>query len=247
MQALCVISIGALVLPALGSAPPTEQDAVAVLATTEDIAAAPPPPEPISKAEQLLRKALNIRDSSNPSAKDLKRAVQYLYASAGIEHLSLERPNLKSTSTEKASLGEVARSGKDDDQFLTAANVKLQWRNGSIQHLPAVRELIYVFREGDGVPVNAAIAHRLLLELAGAGDPEAQADVGFYLAQGIEPLAPNSKNQIFRLQHPDVPAALVHYYFAARAGDAIAQMSLAYRYLHVSYINIIVCVLMFYL
>lgn len=99
---------------------------------------------------------------------------------------------------------------------------------------PAVRELIYVFREGDGAPLNPAIAHRLLQELASAGDPESQADMGSYLSQGLEPVAPNAGGQLFRLRAPDVAAALVHYYFAARAGDPVAQMSLAYRYYHVS-------------
>jgi len=51
---------------------------------------------------------------------------------------------------------------------------------------------------GDGVPVNPAIAHRLLLLLAEMGHPEAQADVAFHLALGIEPVAPNSHDQLFR-------------------------------------------------
>ena len=51
---------------------------------------------------------------------------------------------------------------------------------------------------GDGVPVNPAIAHRLLLLLAELGNAEAQADVGFHLALGVEPVAPNSRDQLFR-------------------------------------------------
>jgi hypothetical protein len=50
---------------------------------------------------------------------------------------------------------------------------------------------------GDGVPVNPAIAHRLLLLLAELGSPEAQADVGFHLALGVEPVAPNPRDQLF--------------------------------------------------
>lgn len=85
---------------------------------------------------------------------------------------------------------------------------------------------------GDGVPINPAIAHRLLEELAAAGNPEAQADVGAYLAIGLAPVAPNAKGHIFTLVEPDLPAALVHYYFAATAGDPIAQMALGYRHMH---------------
>lgn len=89
-----------------------------------------------------------------------------------------------------------------------------------------------VLNLGDGVPANPAIAHRLLLELASVGNPEAQGAMGFYLAQGVHPVAPNPKGQLFILREPDVPAALVYYHFAAKAGDPIAQMTLAYRHLH---------------
>lgn len=46
--------------------------------------------------------------------------------------------------------------------------------------------------------VNPAIAHRLLLLLAELGHAESQADVGFHLALGVEPVAPNSKDQLFK-------------------------------------------------
>ena len=46
--------------------------------------------------------------------------------------------------------------------------------------------------------VNPAIAHRLLLLLAEMGHAESQADVAFHLALGVEPVAPNSKDQLFR-------------------------------------------------
>ena len=242
MQVLLALCVGHLALPALASAPPAEQEAAPVEPGLEDkptAVPAPVPPEAPSKAEQLLQKAISIRDNPNPSEKELTRAVEYLYASAGIEHLSLARPSptksrSTSTSVKKDSEAKTLPTGISDGKYLTADNVKIQWSNGTIKHIPAVKELIYVFREGDGVAMNPAIAHRLLQELAATGDAEAQADLGFYIAQGIEPLAPNSENLIFRLRKPDVPAALVHYYFAARAGDPIAQMSLAYRYLHVS-------------
>lgn len=51
---------------------------------------------------------------------------------------------------------------------------------------------------GDGVPINPAIAHRLLLLLAELGHPESQADVAFHLALGVEPVAPNPRDQLFR-------------------------------------------------
>jgi TPR repeat protein len=240
------------------------EDSSAVLASFENEggqppAAAPvadaPAPAPLSKAERLLQKAQDIRRNPNASEKDLKRSVDFLYASAGIEHLSIENRSL----ADKNNKTTAAAAGKDDDdfeadedqeklldadfndeyadmdisEFITAADVKIQWRNGTIQHPPAVKELIFVFREGDGAPLNPAIAHRLLLELAAHGDSEAQADVAFYLSQGVEPVAPNNRGLLFTLVPPDLPAALVHLHFAAKAGDPIAQMSLGYRFLYV--------------
>ena len=200
----------------------------------EDSETLPSLPVP-SKADQLYGKALQIRDSASSSDKELKRAVDLLYAAAGIEHLSVERRQRPSVNTSSTNMM-MMHDDIDDDgdgNFITAADVKIVWKNNSIQHVKAVRELIFVFR-GDGAPLNPAIAHRLLLELAEHGDMKAQADVGFFLAQGIEPVAPNSQNQLFRLRTPDIPAALVYYYFAAKAGDPVAQLAMGYRYFYVS-------------
>ena len=244
------------------------EDSAAVLSALEerdenssptDIAApaAPPAAAPLSKAERLLEKASEIRRNPNASEKDLKRSVDFLYASAGIEHLSIEKRSTRKNNTLKASVAaahvdldgesgidfeneehdESATADFDDidtDSFITAADVNIQWRNGTIQHPPAVKELIFVFREGDGAPLNPAIGHRLLQELAAHGDSEAQADIAFYLSQGVEPVAPNSRRLLFTLVQPDLPAALVHLHFAAKAGDPIAQMTLGYRFLYVS-------------
>ena len=214
----------------------------------------PPPPterqQQISKAEQLLQRAIEIRDSAHPTERELQKSVEFLYAAAGIEHLSVDKTkkNKKTststqssttnndsttTTTTKDSTGtSSADASKGVASFATAEDIKIQWRNGTVLLPAAVKELIFVFREGDGAPLNPAIAHRLLLELAATGDAEAQADVAFYLAQGLVPVAPNSRGQLFILEPADIPAALVYYYFAARSGDLIAQLALGYRYLH---------------
>ena len=43
---------------------------------------------------------------------------------------------------------------------------------------------------------------------------------------------PPSTAPACRLVDPDPAAAMVHYTFAAHAGDPVAQMSLGYRHLH---------------
>lgn len=83
------------------------------------------------------------------------------------------------------------------------------------------------------MPANQAVAHRLLQQLAELGDGDCQTDLGFALAMGLEPLGPNSRDQLFRFVPPDIPAALVHYYFGAASGDSVAQVILGYRHLQV--------------
>jgi TPR repeat protein len=53
-------------------------------------------------------------------------------------------------------------------------------------------------------------------------------------SEGLHSLSPlhSVRTPAFcRLVPPDVPAALVHYMFAANAGDPVAQMTLGYRHL----------------
>ena len=45
-------------------------------------------------------------------------------------------------------------------------------------------------------------------------------------------MAPNPRGELFLLAAPDRPAALAHYFFAARAGDPAAAMALAHRHAH---------------
>lgn len=73
------------------------------------------------------------------------------------------------------------------------------------------------------MPVNPAIAHRLLLLLAELGHPEAQADVAFHLALGIEPVAPNPRDQLFRCAafHPPLRRRLLTL-VPSRGGRACA-------------------------
>ena len=78
---------------------------------------------------------------------------------------------------------------------------------------------------GEGAPFNPAVAHKLLQLLAEAGDPEAQTDLGIHYALGVEPLAPNARNQLLRLVPPDVPLALTHYQFGAQVGARWGCMS----------------------
>lgn len=95
----------------------------------------------------------SCRDSRNPSDKELRRSVELLYAAAGIEHLSIGKPNRTDSATIDS--GEEPDRAAGQGGYLTAADVKVRWRNGSIQHEGAVRELIFVFREGESQRKNA--------------------------------------------------------------------------------------------
>jgi TPR repeat protein len=150
----------------------------------------------------------------NENKDDLRRSIHQLYAAAGVLHLSMN-----------ASANPTAR-------YHTADDVEIRWRNGKIQHIDAVRELIYAFRSGTGAPVNPAIAHKLVRELAAAGVAEFQCDLGAMYSLGVEPVAQNSDDVMFILTRPDHDRSIMHYMFSAKAGDPVARMALGYRHMY---------------
>ena len=85
------------------------------------------------------------RDSPEPSPRELKQAVKLLFAAAGIQHLSIERPHKGGGSS-----GGGSSSSSKAPEFLTASAVKLVLRNDTRPHLGALQELVYVYREGEG-------------------------------------------------------------------------------------------------
>lgn len=80
------------------------------------------------------------RDSPDPTPRELKQAVKLLFAAAGIQHLSVERPHKGSGGGGSTSKG---------PEFLTASAVKLVLRNDTYPHVGALKELVYVYREGE--------------------------------------------------------------------------------------------------
>ena len=172
-----------------------------------------------TRAETLYQKAMAVRQGVGPSQEALKVSVHQLYAAAGVVHLSM---NYTSPS------GYIM----DGETFYTSDDVDITWRNGSIHHVEAVRELIYAFRSGRGAPLNPAIAHKLVKELAKIGDSEFQADLGTMYSLGLEPVAPNQQDLLFILKEPNMDLAMLHYYFASKGNDPVARMALGFRYLH---------------
>lgn len=208
---------------------------------------------PEISAEDQYRTAIGIRDNIDATQDELKEAVQLLYKAAGIEHISIEKKQNSYENEDPASLGfadDATRDSSRDDiastkiesnvhgsinthQFITAKDVTIRFKNDTIGHFSALRELIYIFSmENEGAPFNPAVAHALLYSLADAGDPEAQSEMGLYLALGMELVAPNPENFAFILTEPDLPSALTLHYFAARNNDPISQMVLGYRHLY---------------
>eukprot|EP00204_Picochlorum_oklahomense_P001255 CAMPEP_0118801382 /NCGR_PEP_ID=MMETSP1161-20130426/2956_1 /TAXON_ID=249345 /ORGANISM="Picochlorum oklahomensis, Strain CCMP2329" /LENGTH=776 /DNA_ID=CAMNT_0006729307 /DNA_START=180 /DNA_END=2510 /DNA_ORIENTATION=+ len=172
-----------------------------------------------SRAEELFKKAMATRLKDHTSKEELRLSVHQLYAAAGIVHLSMNHSS--------ASGYEMNGS-----LYYTADDVQVEWRNGTIQHIDAVRELIFAFRDGSGVPLNPAIAHRLVKELAAVGIAEFQADLGVLYSVGVEPVAPNDDDWLFVLKEPDLDLAMLHFSFAAKGDDPLAKMALGFRYYH---------------
>ena len=101
------------------------------------------------------------RDSPDSTLRDLKQAVKLLYAAAGIQHLSMARPTARAAGSEggtraaaaptdgSASASPSGASGNETKQdHLTAASVKLVLYNDTVPHQGALKELVYVYREG---------------------------------------------------------------------------------------------------
>ena len=173
----------------------------------------------IDRAEVLYKKAMAIRKHGGASQEELRVSVHQLYAAAGVVHLSMNYTNPS---------GYIM----DGETFYTSDNVDITWRNGTIHHVEAVRELMYAFRSGRGAPLNPAIAHRLVRELASIGEAEFQADLGTMYSLGLEPVAPNQHDFLFILREPKMDLAMLHYYFASKGKDPVARMALGFRYLH---------------
>ena len=163
--------------------------------------------------DELYEKAMALRKHQ----KDMKLSVHQLYAAAGVVHLSMNQSG-----------GHVM----DGVRYFTADDVEVRWRNNSIQHVDAVRELVFAFRDGSGAPLNPAIAHRLVREMADFGVAEFQADLASMYSLGIEPVAPNENNFLFVLKEPNMDLAMLHFMFAAKGDDPLARMALGYRYFH---------------
>lgn len=63
------------------------------------------------------------------------------------------------------------------------------------------------------------------------GDPDAQADMAVRYALGIQP-SKGAGEPLFELTNPDIPKALLNYFFAANGNDSYAQMALGYRHMY---------------
>ena len=179
------------------------------------------------RAQDLYERAMSLRflasDDKDPfssdsvlttNKEDLKRSIHELYAAAGVVHLSMNT------------------SSNPNATYHTADDVQVRWRHGKIQHLEAVRELVFAFRSGTGTPINPAISHKLVRELAAAGVPEFQCDLGTLHSMGVEPVAQNKDGMMFVLTEPDVDRSMLNYLFSAKAKDPVAQMALGFRHMY---------------
>ena len=97
------------------------------------------------------------RDSHQSSQKELRQAVKLLYLAAGIQHLSMEKrapavPTAATAAATKRDRRQQQQQQQDQKhQHLTADAVKLVLREGAVPHQGALKELVYVFRDGETV------------------------------------------------------------------------------------------------
>lgn len=84
---------------------------------------------------------------------------------------------------------------------------------------------------GEGVAVDAAIAHDLFKRAAELGDPDAQADMAVRYSLGLQPYSSN-EHMLYSLSSPNQSEALLNYFFSAAGNDTFAQMALGYRHMY---------------
>ncbi len=84
---------------------------------------------------------------------------------------------------------------------------------------------------GEGVAVDAAIAHDLFKRAAELGDPDAQADMAVRYSLGLQPTSGNAP-MLYELTPPNIPEALLNYFFGAAGNDTFAQMALGFRHMY---------------
>ena len=79
--------------------------------------------------------------------------MKLLYLAAGIQHLSMEKraPAATAPAATKRDRRQQQREQQQDQrrQHLTADAVKLVLREGAVPHQGALKELVYVFRDGE--------------------------------------------------------------------------------------------------
>lgn len=166
-------------------------------------------------SERQFQKAMSLRRNRDATRKDLRHAAALLIAAAGVQL--------------PAALNVTAEADIASDAFSSQYTSGLQFSDSASR--PALMELARAYEAGEGVTTDLAIAHDLYKRAAELGDPDAQADMAVRLALGLQPLTgPGSLH--YGLGSPDVPAALLNYYFAAAGNDSFAQMALGYRHMY---------------
>lgn len=167
-------------------------------------------------AKQDFDRAMELKRSHNDGdGRHLREIAQLLVAATGV-HIPPKEP-------EVAAVGDSAVPTGGTQAW--RRTVRFQ-KTGALEHLPALRELALAYQRGLGVPRDTEVAAQLMQRASDGGDPTAQADVGFRSALGLEPLPPD----LFSFGLPDVPRAVLHYFFAAAGNDSFAQLALGYRH-----------------
>mmetsp|Transcript_14536 Transcript_14536/g.43932 ORF Transcript_14536/g.43932 Transcript_14536/m.43932 type:complete len:758 (-) Transcript_14536:985-3258(-) len=170
-------------------------------------------------ADLDFKRAMELRDQSDTGgSRNLREAAELLRAAAGVI-VTLTGP-----ASAKGMGSDVSQEGGTAGSRRTIHYEK----EGSEAHLPALRELAKAYQLGQGVPQDADVAVQLMRYASDGGDPAAQADVAFRAALGLAPSSTGS----WEFQNPDLPEALLHYYFAAAGRDTVAQMALGHRHAH---------------
>ncbi|KAL6764024.1 hypothetical protein V8C86DRAFT_2480771 [Haematococcus lacustris] len=171
--------------------------------------------------QKLYDAAMAIRGQVGVSKKEQQRCVgELLLKAAGVKTARKSDPGEGESSAGPDSQGMIPVPGYPDLFFLPHG------------HKGALRELAKVAMEGWGCQQDAQLALELFRRAAALGEPEAQGQMAMRYALGLQYQDSWDEAGIVQFGEPDEDAALLHYFFAASGGDALARMALGYRHLH---------------
>lgn len=152
------------------------------------------------------------RSLHRPSRSNHRTAVQLLTLAAGAT-IKDPRPSTVTSDSTAAEGGSASSAVRSDVSFSEDGLVSAAW------------VLSQAYLQGEGVEQDTKVADVLLQHAAAGGDPNAQGEVGWRSALGLQP----SATHLFQFGKPDIPKCVLSLTEYKAECDFISMSDLLYR------------------